>query len=168
MSVITARPPQRNYLNTSYTARSWLLSTDHKRIAILYMVSLTLFFVIGGAAATLIRLNLVTPDGLLVGPETYNKLFTMHGVIMVWFFLIPSIPNVLGNVASMQRRAVESLPAEEREVVRLQHFEGLTHAQIADRLQVAAGTVKSRSFRAHRRLAAALGYLRGTEARALP
>ena len=97
MSVSTAVRPVRNYLNTSYSARSWLLSTDHKRIAILYMLSITLFFVIGGVAATIIRLNLITPEGALVDAETYNKLFTLHGVIMVWFFLIPSIPAVLGN-----------------------------------------------------------------------
>ena len=98
MSATTALPPRlNNYINTDYTARSWLLTTDHKRIAILYMVSITLFFFIGGAAATVIRLNLLTPAGSLVTAETYNKLFTIHGVIMVWFFLIPSIPAVLGN-----------------------------------------------------------------------
>ena len=58
------------------------------------------------------------------------------------------------------RQAVQDLPADEQEVVRLQHFEGLTHGQIAERLGVAVGTIKSRSFRAHRRLAAALGHLR--------
>jgi RNA polymerase sigma-70 factor (ECF subfamily) len=57
------------------------------------------------------------------------------------------------------RRAVEELPRDEREIVRLQHFEGLTHTQIADRLSMAPGTVKSRSFRAHRRLAELLGHL---------
>src|SRR5437867_985568 len=98
MSATTAVPPRtRDYINTDYTARSWLLTTDHKRIAILYMLSITLFFFIGGAAATLIRLELITPQGDLVSAETYNKLFTIHGVIMVWFFLIPSIPAVLGN-----------------------------------------------------------------------
>src|SRR5215213_10220704 len=86
-----------NYLTAGQTVKSWLLTIDHKRIAILYMVSITLFFFIGGAAATVIRLNLLTPAGSLVTAETYNKLFTIHGVIMVWFFLIPSIPAVLGN-----------------------------------------------------------------------
>ncbi|HBY96349.1 MAG: cytochrome c oxidase subunit I [Ardenticatenaceae bacterium] len=88
---------RQHYLNVSYGIRSWLLTTDHKRIAILYMVSITLMFFIGGAAATLIRLTLLTPQGSLVRADTYNKLFTVHGVIMVWFFLIPSIPVVLGN-----------------------------------------------------------------------
>jgi len=86
-----------NYLTAGYSLRSWLLSTDHKRIAILYALSITFFFFLGGSAATLIRLELVTPQGDLVSAETYNKLFTAHGVIMVWFFLIPSIPATLGN-----------------------------------------------------------------------
>src|SRR6185312_12129098 len=87
----------RNYLNADYRFRSWLLTTDHKRIAILYMIMVTLFFFLGGAAAVLFRLELMTPKGDLVLAETYNKLFTLHGVIMVWFFLIPGIPAVLGN-----------------------------------------------------------------------
>jgi cytochrome c oxidase subunit 1 len=91
------RRKQLNFLNHDYSIRSWLLTKDHKRIALLYMVSITLFFAIGGAAATLIRLELVYPTNWIVKSETYNKLFTMHGVIMVWFFLIPSIPAVLGN-----------------------------------------------------------------------
>ncbi len=85
------------YLNISHTVGSWLLTKDHKRIAILYLISITFFFFIGGAAATLIRLNLLTPTGLIVDEATYNKLFTIHGIIMVWFFLIPSIPTTLGN-----------------------------------------------------------------------
>src|SRR5204862_587961 len=70
---------------------------DHKRIAILYAIAITGFFFIGGAAATLIRLELATPAGDLVSHDTYNKLFTAHGVIMVWLFLIPSIRSVFGN-----------------------------------------------------------------------
>ncbi|MBV9911143.1 MAG: cbb3-type cytochrome c oxidase subunit I, partial [Sinobacteraceae bacterium] len=86
----------------SYLAREegllqWLSTRDHKRIAILYALSITFFFFLGGAAATLIRLNLVTPDGALMQADTYNKAFTFHGVVMVWFFLIPSIPATLGN-----------------------------------------------------------------------
>ena len=63
----------------------------------LYFAGITLFFFIGGAAATIIRLELATPQGDLVTSDVYNRLFTIHGVIMVWFFLIPSIPNTLGN-----------------------------------------------------------------------
>jgi cytochrome c oxidase subunit 1 len=86
-----------SYLEAGYTLRSWLLTHDHKRIAILYALSITLFFFVAGTAATLMRLELATPAGDLVSAETYNKLFTLHGVIMVWFFLIPSIPATLGN-----------------------------------------------------------------------
>jgi cytochrome c oxidase subunit 1 len=86
-----------NYLNASYGIKSWLLTTDHKRIALLYLVSITFFFFVGGSAAVLMRLNLIAPQGALLEPETYNKLFSMHGIIMVFFFLIPSIPAVLGN-----------------------------------------------------------------------
>src|SRR6266511_4321304 len=88
---------REHYLNISYGIRSWLFTTDHKRIAWLYLLSVTLFFFIGGFFATLIRLELLTPQGDLVQSETYNKLFTMHGVTMIFFFLIPSIPAVLGN-----------------------------------------------------------------------
>jgi cytochrome c oxidase subunit 1 len=88
---------REHYLNISYGVRSWLFTKDHKRIALLYLASITLFFFIGGAFAVLIRLELLTPQGDLVQAETYNKLFTMHGVIMVFFFLIPAIPAVLGN-----------------------------------------------------------------------
>jgi cytochrome c oxidase subunit I len=92
-----ALPSRENYLGNGFTLWSWLSSIDHKRIAILYAISITLFFFIGGAAATLMRMELITPTGDLVSAETYNKLFTMHGVIMVWFFLIPSIPSTFGN-----------------------------------------------------------------------
>ncbi|HWP59570.1 MAG TPA: cytochrome c oxidase subunit I [Candidatus Acidoferrales bacterium] len=92
-----AGEPAVNYLNAGYGVKSWLLTTDHKRIALLYLLSITFFFFIGGAYAVLIRLELMTPPGDLVQSETYNKLFTMHGVIMIFFFLIPSIPTVLGN-----------------------------------------------------------------------
>ena len=86
-----------SYLREGFTLRSWLFTHDHKRIALLYMISITGFFFLGGAAATLIRLELLTPAGDLVDAHTYNELFTVHGVVMVWFFLIPSIPATLGN-----------------------------------------------------------------------
>jgi cytochrome c oxidase subunit 1 len=93
-AIAVARP---SYLRAGYDIRSWLLTTDHKRIAILYMVSITLMFVLGGAAASTMRAELLTPAGDLVDSQSYNELFTVHGVVMVWFFLIPSIPAVLGN-----------------------------------------------------------------------
>jgi cytochrome c oxidase subunit 1 len=86
-----------SYLADGWTIRSWLLTTDHKRIALLYMASITAFFFLGGAAAALMRLNLLTPTGMLVSPEMYNRLFTLHGVVMVWFFLVPAVPVTLGN-----------------------------------------------------------------------
>jgi cytochrome c oxidase subunit I len=95
MATITYDAPV-NYLTHEYTIRSWLLTRDHKRIALLFLGSITFFFFIGGFAATLIRLHLATPEGLLQ-PDIYNRMFTMHGIIMVWFFLIPSIPATLGN-----------------------------------------------------------------------
>src|SRR5512134_1099647 len=96
-SVGTVVPPRTHYVNATYGLRSWLLTTDHKRIALLYLASVTFFFFVGGAAATLMRLELMTPQGDLVQSEIYNRLFTMHGLIMIFFFLIPSIPAVLGN-----------------------------------------------------------------------
>src|ERR1035438_5360604 len=95
--ITAAAQETENYLNTSYGLKSWLLTKDHKRIGLLYLATITLFFFIGGAFATLIRVELLTPQGNLVSSETYNKLFTMHGVAMIFFFLIPSIPAVLGN-----------------------------------------------------------------------
>ena len=86
-----------NYLTHDFSLRSWLLTTDHKRIAVLYLVTITAFFALGGLAAALIRMELVTPMGDLVTSDVYNRLFTAHGVVMVWFFLIPSIPTTLGN-----------------------------------------------------------------------
>ncbi len=88
---------RETYLNVSGKIRSWLLTRDHKRIALLYLISITFFFFIGGAAATLMRLELMTPARDLVRPETYNRLFTIHGVVMVWFFLIPAVPTTIGN-----------------------------------------------------------------------
>ena len=94
---MTSHPPAHHYLNDGYGIKSWLLTRDHKRIALLYLAGITFFFFIGGTFAVLIRLELATPAGDLVSDETYNKLFTMHGVMMVFFFLIPAIPAVLGN-----------------------------------------------------------------------
>jgi len=93
----TGPPPKAHYLNSGYGIKSWLLTTDHKRIAILYLISITFFFAIGGLMAVLIRMELATPEGDLFQSDTYNRLFTMHGIMMIFFFLIPSIPAVLGN-----------------------------------------------------------------------
>ncbi len=89
--------PKTHYLNAEYGIKSWLLTTDHKRIAILYLVSITFFFFVGAIFAGVIRLELLTPAGDLVSDDTYNKMFTMHGIVMIFLFLIPSIPAVFGN-----------------------------------------------------------------------
>jgi cytochrome c oxidase subunit I len=89
--------PAKHYLNEEYGIKSWLLTQDHKRIAILYLLTTTFFFMIGGCAAALIRLELLTPAGDLVAADTYNKLFSIHGIIMVFFFLVPIAPAVFGN-----------------------------------------------------------------------
>ena len=96
----TSAPPARrsDYLDVNYSVRSWLLTTDHKRIGLLYLFGVTLFFFVGGWAATVLRLELMTPGGdVLHSPDAYNRLFTMHGVVMIFFFLVPAIPGVLGN-----------------------------------------------------------------------
>jgi cytochrome c oxidase subunit 1 len=72
-----------SYLTDGSTLRSWLLTTDHKRIAILYFATITIFFFIGGGAAALLRYNLIVPQGMIGSAETYNRLFTLHGVVMV-------------------------------------------------------------------------------------
>ncbi|MGH9352529.1 MAG: cbb3-type cytochrome c oxidase subunit I, partial [Terriglobia bacterium] len=87
-SSATLQPPAEDirvhYLNATYWIKSWLLTTDHKRIAWLYFLSTTFFFIVGGIAATLMRINLISPQGAIVEPETYNKLFTIHGTVMIF------------------------------------------------------------------------------------
>ncbi|MEO8714176.1 MAG: cbb3-type cytochrome c oxidase subunit I, partial [Acetobacteraceae bacterium] len=95
-TTIEARKAEVSYISDKFTLSSWLLTQDHKRIAILYMISITVFFFIGGIGAAVMRWNLIEPGGM-VAPETYNRMFSMHGVMMVWFFLVPSIPVTLGN-----------------------------------------------------------------------
>src|ERR1700740_2711770 len=93
----TARIPKVNFITKEHGLLSWLLTGDHKRIATLYLISITFFFFIGGALAGLIRLELLTPQSDLMATDTYNKVFTMHGIIMIFFFLVPSVPATLGN-----------------------------------------------------------------------
>ena len=92
-----ARFGHENYINANYGIKSWLLTKDHKRIALLYLLSVSIAFALGGIYALAIRLELLTPAGDMVQPMTYNKLFTQHGIVMIFFFLIPAIPAVLGN-----------------------------------------------------------------------
>jgi len=86
-----------NYLEGKNTVRSWLLTKDHKRIAILYLVAISFFFMVGGLAAVVFRLELTHPDGLFLESDTYNRMFSLHGIVMVFLFLVPAIPAILGN-----------------------------------------------------------------------
>ncbi|HXH62359.1 MAG TPA: cbb3-type cytochrome c oxidase subunit I [Fimbriimonadaceae bacterium] len=88
---------EKNYLNADHTIASWLLTKDHKRIAVLYLISVTFFFFIGSIAAGLVRLELTSSQGLMLTSEAYNKMFSAHGVVMIFFFLIPAVPATLGN-----------------------------------------------------------------------
>lgn len=94
---IPAERPKLNYLNNGHTIKSWLLTKDHKRIALMYLVSVSAFFLMGGLYAAFIRLELLTPASDLLETATYNRVFTQHGILMVFFFLIPAIPAILGN-----------------------------------------------------------------------
>ncbi len=86
-----------SYLHDGYDWRSWLLTVDHKRIGVMYLVAICGFFLVGGILAGLVRFNLVSPTGALVDNDTYNRLFTAHGVVMLFFVLIPAVPGVMGN-----------------------------------------------------------------------
>jgi cytochrome c oxidase subunit 1 len=92
-----APEPKLNYLTNGSTLRSWLLTKDHKRIAIMYLISVSVFFLMGGLYAAAIRIELLTPASDLMQSGTYNKVFTQHGILMIFFFLIPAIPAILGN-----------------------------------------------------------------------
>ena len=93
----TTALPRRTYLNHEFGIKSWLLTKDHKRIGLLYLVFVTLAFALGGLFAAGVRAELTTPAGDLWSSDTYNKLFTMHGIMMVFFVLIPAVPAILGN-----------------------------------------------------------------------
>jgi cytochrome c oxidase subunit 1 len=97
MSTTADTLPGESYLPARFNLWSWLTTTDHKRIGLLYLASITVFFFIAAVAIAVIRVELVTPKADVVSSGTYDKLFTIHGVIMVWFFLLPSIPATLGN-----------------------------------------------------------------------
>ena len=77
----------------------WILSTDHKRIGILYLISLSVFFLVGVAFGFLMRLELIAPGRTIMDPQTYNSIFTLHGVIMIFLFVVPGVPAVFGNFA---------------------------------------------------------------------
>jgi cytochrome c oxidase subunit 1 len=87
----------RDYLRADAGIKSWLLTIDHKRIALMFYVVNIFALLLGGVYAMLIRAELLTPGPTLIGPETYNRAFTMHGIVMVFAFMIPSIPAIFGN-----------------------------------------------------------------------
>jgi cytochrome c oxidase subunit 1 len=94
--------PAKNYLNATTGIWSWMSTVDHKRIGVMYLVAVTSAFFVGGMFALLIRLTLLTPSHKLFGKvlidaDTYNRVFTLHGAIMVFLFIIPSVPGSLAN-----------------------------------------------------------------------
>ncbi len=86
-----------DYLNCSYGIKSWLLTLDHKRIGVMYLVAILTSFFLGGIFALLVRTELLTPGQTIVDADTYNRMFTLHGAIMIFLFIIPGIPAALGN-----------------------------------------------------------------------
>jgi cytochrome c oxidase subunit 1 len=100
MSTNAAAAPavaEPSYLGASHGLKSWLFTLDHKRIAVLYMIGILASFFVGGVVALVIRIHLLSPQGTLVAPETYNRLFTLHGAMMIFLFIIPSVPAIMGN-----------------------------------------------------------------------
>ena len=95
--MVMSEIPEKHFLNHEYSIKSWLLTLDHKRIAILYMIFVIGFFFVGGIFALLIRLELAVPGEQYFNQQVYNKFFTLHGAIMVFLFIIPSVPAILGN-----------------------------------------------------------------------
>jgi cytochrome c oxidase subunit 1 len=98
--IATGAPP-REAAGDSYLGRrglaSWLFTTDHKRIGLMYLASVLLFFAVGGLLAMVVRLELLSPRGVMLSNDAYNKLFTLHGAVMIFLFIIPVVPASLGN-----------------------------------------------------------------------
>ncbi|GFO61557.1 cytochrome c oxidase subunit 1 [Geomonas silvestris] len=92
----TSLPEDRGYLS-EHGFRSWALTMDHKRIGVMYIWTTLGFFVVAGILALLLRLKLLVPGPALFSDHTYNVLFTMHGAMMIFLFIIPAIPSALGN-----------------------------------------------------------------------
>jgi cytochrome c oxidase subunit I len=88
-----------NYLNATRGLRSWLTTTDHKRIVLMYFYGIIGFFIVGVLLGLAIRLELILPGKTIMGPQTYNQVFTLHGVIMIFLFIIPGMPAIFGNFA---------------------------------------------------------------------
>src|ERR1035437_7626635 len=86
-----------NYINHTPGIMSWLGTLDHKRIGMMYLFTVMVFFLLGGIFALGIRLELFSPGMQYMTPDTYNKFFTYHGAIMVFMVIIPLIPAAIGN-----------------------------------------------------------------------
>ena len=87
-----------NYLNASHGPLSWLFTLDHKRIGVMYLISILSAFFLGGMLALLVRTELLTPGKTIVSADVYNQFFTLHGAVMIFLFIIPGIPAALGNL----------------------------------------------------------------------
>jgi len=135
----------RNYLNVDYGALSWLLTKDHKRIAILYLFSVTLLFILGGFFAVVMRVELLTPEGDVLTSDTYNKFFTLHGIVMIFFFLIPAIPSVLGNFLLPVMPTFQGQVSED-DLIRLLAYVRTMGAEqpVATQVESAASALESR------------------------
>ena len=86
-----------DYLRAKTGLKSWLMTIDHKRLGLMYLVSVLFFFLVGGIFALLVRTELLTHTETIMSAQEYNQAFTMHGVIMVFMVIIPSVPAALGN-----------------------------------------------------------------------
>ena len=90
-------PTDVDYINKSRGILSWLLTLDHKRIGIMYLIATTASLLLGGVFALLVRTELLTPGRDIMDADTYNRMFTLHGAVMVFLFIIPAIPAAIGN-----------------------------------------------------------------------
>jgi cytochrome c oxidase subunit 1 len=105
MAAITTTPghhdevdPNVSYLKSSKGIMSWLVTLDHKRIGVMYLISVSIAFLLGGIFALLVRLELYSHGRTIMDADTYNRMFSLHGVVMVFLFIIPSIPAAMGNI----------------------------------------------------------------------
>ena len=92
-----------NYLKHGKGVLSWIFTLDHKRIGVMYLVAILASFFLGGVFAMLVRTELFTPEQTIMTADTYNKMFTLHGAVMIFLFIIPGIPATLGNFVLPQR-----------------------------------------------------------------
>lgn len=102
-----------NYLNWKTGIWSWLSSVDHKRIGLMYLFTIMVFFFVGGVAALLMRTELANPGAqIITDPKIYNVLFTLHGALMIFLFVVPGIPATMGiSPATDDRSQGRSIPA---------------------------------------------------------